>query len=55
MNFAGIVMAFVSPAVAGHVMASGGSFTTVLLIATAVVIVGASSYALLPGRIEPVE
>lgn len=55
MNFAGIVMAFVSPAVAGHVMASGGSFTTVLLIATAVVIVGASSYAFLPGRIEPVE
>lgn len=54
MNFANIVMAFVAPVVAGHIVASSGSFTTVLLTAAAALVVGALSYVFLLGRIEPI-
>jgi MFS transporter, ACS family, D-galactonate transporter len=54
MNFANIVMAFVAPIVAGHTVASTGSFSTVLYTAAAALIVGALSYVFLLGRIEPI-
>lgn len=54
MNFANIVMAFVAPIVAGRVVASGGSATTVLLTAVAALVIGVLSYVFLLGRIEPV-
>ena len=53
MNFANIVMAFVAPVVAGRIVASSGSFSSVLLTAAAALIVGALSYVFLLGRIEP--
>jgi MFS family permease len=55
MNFANIVMAFVAPVVAGRIVASSGSFSSVLLTAAAALIVGALSYVFLLGRIEPIE
>jgi len=54
MNFANIVMAFIAPIVAGHLVASTGSFTTVLVTAAAALIVGVLSYVFLLGRIERV-
>lgn len=54
MNFANIVMAFVAPIVAGHIVASTGSFTNVLLTAAAALIAGVLSYVFLLGRIEPI-
>ncbi len=47
MNFANIVMAFVAPIVAGHIVASTGSFTNVLYTAAGALIVGVLSYVLL--------
>ncbi len=54
MNFANIVMAFIAPIVAGHIVASTGSFTNVLLTAAAALIAGVLSYVFLLGRIEPI-
>jgi MFS transporter, ACS family, D-galactonate transporter len=54
MNFANILMAFIAPIVAGHIVATTGSFTGVLLTATAALIVGVLSYVFLLGRIEPI-
>ena len=47
MNFANIVMAFVAPIVAGHIVASTGSFTNVLYTAAGALIVGVLSYVFL--------
>ena len=49
-----VIMAFVAPMVAGHIVASSGSFTTVFYTAAAALIAGVLSYVFLLGRIEPI-
>ena len=55
MNLGGALGAIVAPIAAGYIVDATHSFDDVFIAAVAVLIIGILSYALLLGKIEPID